>query len=374
VSTISEDRERVQAPCSAAPALLPIDPLVFQRRLTILVLSLVLLWLLVEFLDKFAPILQPFFIACFIVYLIIPVHVRLVYWGIPSTLAYVLIMVVTFLLLFGLGQYVYSNVTGQSAERWDQYRQGVDQLVQRCIAALPIDLPQRENFRLQELLAPESKANSLLRGWLRTAVGELLGLLTTCFVVFIYLIFLIAEKASLPARVRRAFDEPRANQVLNVIENISRAIAQYIGLKTFVSFLQGFLSFVVLACFGVDFAPMWGLLIFLLNFLPYIGSLIGVASPIVLCFVQYPEQPWRGIALAVLLLLIQRVVDNYVEPRLTGKKLGISPLLILLSLAFWGWLWGIVGMILAVPLTVVGKIILENIRETQPLATLLSSD
>jgi predicted PurR-regulated permease PerM len=119
---------------------------------------------------------------------------------------------------------------------------------------------------------------------------------------------------------------------------------------------------------------MWGVLIFLFNFIPYIGSLVAVSLPIILSFLQYADEPWKPLLITVLLLLVQRVVDNYIEPRLTGRKLGVSPLIVLLSLAFWGWLWGIVGMILAVPLTVIGKIILENIPETKPLATLLSNE
>ena len=102
---------------------------------------------------------------------------------------------------------------------------------------------------------------------------------------------------------------------------------------------------------------------------------MAVSLPIVLSFLQYAEEPWKPLLITLLLLLlVQRVVDNFIEPRLAGQKLGLSPLIVLLSLAFWGWLWGVVGLILAVPLTVIGKIILENIRETKPLATLISNE
>jgi predicted PurR-regulated permease PerM len=125
------------------------------------------------------------------------------------------------------------------------------------------------------------------------------------------------------------------------------------------------------AAFGVEFAVMWGVLNFLFNFIPYLGSNVAVSLPIVLSCLQYAEEPWKPLLITLLLLLVQRVVDNFIEPRLTGQKLGLSPLIVLLALAFWGWLWGVVGMIQAVPLTVIGKIILENIRETRLLATLI---
>jgi predicted PurR-regulated permease PerM len=101
---------------------------------------------------------------------------------------------------------------------------------------------------------------------------------------------------------------------------------------------------------------------------------VAVSLPIVLSFLQYAEEPWKPLLITLLLLLIQRIVDNFIEPRLAGHKLGLSPLIVLLALAFWGWLWGVVGMVLAVPLTVIAKIILENIHETRPLATLISNE
>jgi predicted PurR-regulated permease PerM len=101
---------------------------------------------------------------------------------------------------------------------------------------------------------------------------------------------------------------------------------------------------------------------------------VAVSLPIVLSFLQFAEEPWKPLLITLLVLLVQRVVDNYLEPGLTGQKLGLSPLIVLLALAFWGRLWGVVGMILAVPLTVIGKIILENIRETKSLATLISNE
>src|SRR5262249_31772587 len=156
-------------------------------------------------------------------------------------------------LLVVVCQYVYTQVTGASAERWQQYQDGVDRLARRIIALLPVAPPEGEAFRVRDLLGPDSKANALIRRVVHTALSEVFGLLTTCFVVLIYFLFLLGERAALPARVRRAFAEPRADAVLAVVANINRAIAQYISVKTFVSFLQGFLSFLVLALFGVDF-------------------------------------------------------------------------------------------------------------------------
>jgi predicted PurR-regulated permease PerM len=359
---------------AARPPLLPIDPSQFQQRLTVATLGLFLVVLLGFILYVCASILQPLFIAGLLLYLVLPVHRRLVRWRVPSPVAYLLIVVCVLGLFWGVGQMAYRNFAELSGERLSVYEERLDRLARRVLGGLPFAVPDLDNWHVRNLVTFDVGPNSRVREVFRAAVGNFLEFLTATFVVLIYLIFLIAERVSLPGRVARAFGEARASEILAVVEAINRAVHDYIALKTFVSVLQGLLSFAVLAAFGVEFAVMWGVLIFLFNFIPYIGSLVAVSLPILLSFLQYADEPWKPLLITLLLLVIQRVVDNFIEPRLTGHKLGLSPLLVLLSLAFWGWLWGVVGMILAVPLTVIGKIILANIRETKPLATLISNE
>jgi predicted PurR-regulated permease PerM len=367
---MSQAREDV----AARPPLLPIDPSQFQRWLTIASLGLLLVVLLGFVMYVCASILQPLFIAGLLVYLILPVHQRLVRWRVPSAVAYLLIVVCVLGLFWGIGEVAYRNFAELSSERLTVYEERLDNLVRKALRGLPFAVPDPDNWHMRNLLTFDIGPDSRIRNVFRAAVGNFLEFLTATFVVLIYLIFLIAERVSLPGRVARAFGEAKAKEIMSVVEVINRAVHDYIALKTFISLLQGFLSFAVLAAFGVDFAVMWGVLIFLFNFIPYIGSFVAVSLPIVLSFLQYAEEPWKPLLITLLLLLIQRIVDNFIETRLTGRKLGLSPLIVLLSLAFWGWLWGVVGMILAVPLTVIGKIILENIRETKPLATLISNE
>src|SRR5262249_22773514 len=153
-------------------------------------------------------------------------------------------------------------------------------------------VPDPENWHVRNLLTFDVGPDSRVRNVFRAAVGNFLEFLTATFVVLIYLVFLIAERVSLPGRVARAFGEARAREVMSVVESINRAVPAYIALKTFVSALQGLLSFAVLAAFGVEFAAMWGVLIFLFNFIPYLGSFVAVSLPIALCFLQYAEEPW----------------------------------------------------------------------------------
>ncbi len=366
--------EDLATPPPVRTPLLPIDPAHFQRQLTIATLAILLVVLLGFVLYVCASILQPLFIAGLLVYLILPVHRRLVRWRVPSVVAYLLIVVAVLALFLGIGRLAYQNFAELLGKRLSVYEERVDRLARQVLGGLPFEVPDLENWHLRNLLTFDIGPDSRVRSVLRAAVGNFLEFLTATFVVLVYLIFLIAERVSLPARLVRAFGEARAREIMAVVEAINRGVHDYIALKTFVSALQGVLSFTVLAAFGVEFAVMWGVLIFLFNFIPYLGSLVAVSLPVILSFLQYDEEPWKPLLITVLLLVIQRVVDNYIEPRLAGHKLGLSPLIVILALAFWGWLWGIVGMILAVPLTVIGKIILANIRETRPLATLISNE
>lgn len=125
--------------------------------------------------------------------------------------------------------------------------------------------------------------------------------------------------------------------------------------------------------FGADFAFTWGILTFLGNFIPYIGSFVVCLLPIMQGFFQF-DTLWEPLTMGLVLICIHQITGNVIEPRITGKSLGISPLAILFTLAFWGYCWGVVGMFLAVPLTVLVKLIMENIEATKPIAALISSE
>ncbi len=332
---------------------------VFLYRLLVVTLTVILLALLYIILRELRVILQPLFIAVFVAYLILPVHHWIVGKGVPSIVAYLTILAAVLLSFFGVGTLVFSNIE-QLILKLPTYELRLNKIVQSVAAMFGVD---RQISIVQELSAYQ---------WdIVAAVGTFGDFFTGLAVTFVYLIFVTAEHVSFPERLRLAFGETQGTQVLAVVESINRAIFEYLSVKTFISFLAGVFSMAVLAVFGVDFYITWGLLIFLLNFIPYIGSLVAIAPPIALSFLQLDL--WQAILVTALIIGIQQVLGTLVEPRMAGQRLGVSPLLILLSLAFWGLVWGIVGMILAVPLLMILKIVLENIKETKPLALLMSN-
>ena len=157
------------------------------------------------------------------------------------------------------------------------------------------------------------------------------------------------------------------------MQTINDGIANYLKAKVRSSLILAVPVTVMLFAFDVKFAILWGLLTFVCNFIPYVGSFIACGSPIIFGFLDLPLG-WQPLVLALLLLSCHIASASFVEPTLIGKAVGLSPLIILMSLTFWGLCWGLVGMFLAVPLTVAAKIVLANIETTKGVAALLGDD
>jgi AI-2 transport protein TqsA len=338
----------------------------FLPRLLVVTLSVFLVVLLFHLARELQVILQPLFIAFFLAYLILPAHALLVRQGIPPRLAIVVFLFVMVVAFSLLGRLIYSNLEEATA-RLPHYERRLQQIMEGAMERLPW-----ERDELAVFLNDLPLASDTLLATARATLGRFFDFLTWMAITLVYFVFLIAEKVTFPKRMLQAFGPDHGGRLLAIIQSINVAIAEYIAVKTSMSVLAGVFSTVVLGLFGVDFFIMWGILIFLLNYIPYLGSLVAVALPILLAFVQLDEA-WKGVVIAILLVAIQQVIGTVLEPRMAGQRLGVSPLLILLSLAFWGLVWGVVGMILAVPILVTVKIILDNIPETKPLAILMSN-
>ena len=211
---------------------------------------------------------------------------------------------------------------------------------------------------------------------LQAAVTELVAILTSMlagfFVVIIYVAFILAERRAADRKLARlAGSSEEAERLQQTLRRISERVGQYLVLKAFVSLLIGAGSWLVMGLIGIDFAGFWAVLIFVLNFIPYIGSFVGVVFPVALTLVQFGAIGPFLMAL-VGLSAVQIFVGSVVEPRLMGRSLNLSPLVILLALATWGSLWGVVGAILCVPITVIMLTVFAQFRYTRPIAILLS--
>ncbi len=207
---------------------------------------------------------------------------------------------------------------------------------------------------------------------LSSLFSTLTGLFGNAFTVLLYLLFLLLEEPILPRKLRAMYpDKEKHDQVRKLVDKIDHSIGNYIALKTLTSLLTGFLSYFALLFIGIDAPLFWAFLIFVLNFIPTIGSLIATVFPSVFAILQFGELT-PGILVLSIVGVVQLVVGNLVEPRLMGNTLNISPLVVFLTLAIWGVIWGISGMLLSVPITVILIIIMSEFPGTRPFAILLS--
>jgi predicted PurR-regulated permease PerM len=192
--------------------------------------------------------------------------------------------------------------------------------------------------------------------------------------VLAYIAFLFVERGHLHAKIAAMFpDEAGARDTAALFANISESVQRYIWIKTVVSVLTGVASYVVLRWLGIDFAETWALLIFALNYIPNIGSIIAVAFPALIALVQF-DTLGTFVVLVVTLTAIQLAIGSVLEPMLMGNTLNMSPFAIILGLAFWGAVWGIAGMFLSVPILVVIMIVCANVPSWRWVAILLSKD
>ena len=207
---------------------------------------------------------------------------------------------------------------------------------------------------------------------LSTVVNSLTDILGNAFLIALYVLFLLIEESIFSAKLKAIFPESdRFERVDGIVRKIENAVTDYIGLKTLVSLITGVLSYIVLLILGIDSPVFWAFLIFLLNFIPTIGSLIATLFPAIYALLQFGElTPF--VLVLVLVGLVQIIVGNILEPKIMGKALNISSLVAILSLSFWGWLWGITGMIISIPITVMIVIVFAQFPGTRPIAILLS--
>ncbi len=194
---------------------------------------------------------------------------------------------------------------------------------------------------------------------------------TTLIIVFA--IFLLMEYHQINNKLKLIFKSPETYQkFFTTIENINQDITTYIKIKTLTSLLAGFLGFLVLFFLRIDLAIFWALLMFLLNYIPAVGPIVAIFFPIMVSLIQFDSlSPF--IMTLISLSFIQLIIGNIIEPKLMGDSLNLSPLVIILSLAVWGSIWGIVGMFLCIPIMVITNIILSKFSKTRSLAIMLSA-
>lgn len=317
-------------------------------------------------LRELGPVVRPLLFAVILAYVILPYHARLRH-RMSAAASLGLLGGVAVVVVAGLALVVYVSALGLAEDLPELQRRAVvllhtgDDWVR---AKLPWLHRAEDGKQIEEQLAAQAA------GVAAPVLAAAAGVVGDAAVVGLYLLFLLGGAAKLPERVRAAYPPERADAILKVAGDVNAAIVSYLKAKVISSLAIAVPAGLILAAFGVPFAPLWAVLTFLCNFIPYLGSVVAYLLPVGFAFLELPLG-WQPVAVAVLVLGCHLASAMLVEPMLLGRAVGLSPLVILGSLAFWGLLWGLPGMFLAVPLTVVAVIVMEHFETTRPVARLL---
>ncbi len=284
----------------------------------------------------------------------------------PSWLRYLVSIAVIGLIGFLFAYLVMAN-RERALALAPQYQQSLLAAVQSVAVHFGFETEPTWATLRQDLLARINLQR--LFGSLLTSVGSIV---LTFVVVLLYATFLLLERRSFETKLANLSDDPaRVARIREVIGAINQRIGSYLALKTLISLLLGVLSYVVMRLFGLEFAALWAVLAAFLNFIPYVGSVLGVVFPVLMAIVQFGD---LGTILSVLLALtlLQFAIGNFLDPYMMGNSLNLSPFAILISLAVWSELWGVPGAFLAVPITAILTIVFSEFPGTRPIAVLLS--
>ncbi len=314
-------------------------------------------------------ILKPFFVAIFLSVLFEPVMTGLRRLKIPKGIAVIVVLIFAFTLLTLLGLLVYAGASS-FADQYPKYETKVVALFHNILNLFHIPLEDLSNY-VNELDWAKAIQDLSLPSFVSSSVGSFITFLGNVFLVLLFMVYALLGREYFFQRIHRAFDEKSSDRIAIAIDNINTQVQRYLVTKTAISLLTGTFATCILLLFNVDLAIMFGLLTFLLNYIPNVGSIIATLPPVLLALLQF-DSSLRPLWIGIFLIAGQMSMGNILEPRLMGKSLDLSPLVVILFLIFWGFLWGIVGMVLAVPFAATIKIVTSNIDSMRPISILMS--
>ena len=204
-------------------------------------------------------------------------------------------------------------------------------------------------------------------------VGALTKILANLILIFIILAFMLLGRPYGDMKVKQAFAPATAERVGKILGTISRQLSHYLSMQFLISLATGLLVWLVCRLVKLEAAPTWGALAFFLNFIPTIGSILAGVPPVLLALLQFYPSVGPAIMILVSVVIINQVLGNIVAPKVMGDQLNLSPVAILLSVLFWGWLWGIAGAFLSVVIACSIKIVCENIPLLHPVSVMMAS-
>ena len=310
-----------------------------------------------------AQLILPFLVSVFFAIISLPLMAWLQRRKVPAPLAF-LCTIMTAIAVLAAMVLVVSGSVNEFASVAPRYRIRLRELASSTIEWVR-GLGIEAEWESLEFINPGAVLD-LVGGTL----GAVAGLLSNTFLVLLTIVFILLEAAGFSTKLQAAFGD--RHEHLQRLETMTRQVQNYLAIKTLISLGTGVLVGVWVASLGLDFPLLWGLIAFFFNYIPNLGSILAAVPPVLLATLQFGAGRALGVALGY--VTVNVLMGNVLEPWLLGRRLGLSTLVVFLSLVFWGWVWGPIGMLLSVPLTMVIKIALENSEDFHWVAVMLDAN
>lgn len=319
-----------------------------------------------------SSVFLPIVIAFFLFVFINPFLNKCDKFRIPKFIS-MLIAMIFVLLVFILFLYTFFAMVDTLMRKLPQYVVRVNALDQMISSGIKniFDIEDSQFFSILSWLNIDWFG--LLSSFLAQASSKFVDILGDCVLIYLYLLFIVLERATIYPKIVVALPSEKGRKLADMTGRVNKLTSKYLFLKLMVSAATGVLFYVTAVLSNLDFPLVWGILAFLLNFIPTIGSIIVTVGAILMALVQFAPDWNRVVVIGLALVAIQMILGNIIDPKIQGVQLNISPLVILISLALWGYIWGLIGMFLAVPLTSCVQIICASIPSLKPIAIFLST-
>lgn len=316
------------------------------------------------------PVLLPFVIAVLLAFVLEPLIKLLEKLRMPRIIAIIIAVSGITFLVVSIGYILTSSILTITS-LYPKYEKRFTEIY--ALFADFFDIPYDEHLSLiQNLLDSLGLKRRLQLLALSTGQASI-KFLTTVVMVVLFVVFLLMEMAHFKDRLKAAFADRMSERLQKIASSVIVQISRYLSVKFYISLATGIVAGLLLYMLGMDFPVVWGVISFILNFIPNIGSIAAGGGVTLFALVQFWPNPVPIVGAFIIMVSVNFILGNFIEPKVQGDNLGLSPFVILLSLLFWGWLWGFPGLILAVPMTVILKIVCENVPILEPVAIIMGT-
>ncbi len=346
-------------------------PINYARSIFILLL-LVSLLAVSAVLKIMATVVTPIAVAVLLSFVFYPFCKNLKKIHIPWGMSIIITLILSIAMFYVIGTLLFTSLQAivSAAPNYEARFTSIYKTI-----ASTLKLPFDEDLSLVSNLLNSMGIRAAIQNIALTISSSIMSFSKVMMMVVLLIIFLLLEFSAMKNKIDVAFASSNANEkILTIVRKTITEVTHFVSIKFIISIATGLLVFLGTFVINMDFPIIWGFLAFILNFIPTFGSIISWLVTTLFALLQFYPSFSYVVYVAALVLCMNMVLGNIIEPRWEGKDLNLSPFIILVSLSFWGWMWGFVGMILSVPLMVIIKIVCENIEPLRPIAILIGGN